>query len=58
MDGQADQRRVYFTSMTRPENNVTLVGRKFLIGTTGLINGSTLLDGLASTGIKIPTLST
>lgn len=33
-------------------------GRNFLIGTSGMINGSTLLDGLASTGVKIPTLST
>ncbi|KAH7338863.1 Sec1-like protein [Rhizoctonia solani] len=33
-------------------------GRNFLIGTSGMINGSTLLDGLAATGIKIPTLTT
>ncbi|KAG8742542.1 hypothetical protein FRC10_001309 [Ceratobasidium sp. 414] len=33
-------------------------GRRFLIGTSGMINGSTLLDGLASTGTKVPTLST
>ncbi|KAG8765444.1 hypothetical protein FRC12_007489, partial [Ceratobasidium sp. 428] len=33
-------------------------GRRFLIGTSSVINGSTLLDGLASTGTRIPTLST
>ncbi|CAE6462867.1 unnamed protein product [Rhizoctonia solani] len=33
-------------------------GRNFLIGTSGMINGSTLLDGLAPTGIKVPTLTT
>ncbi|KAL5640261.1 hypothetical protein ACGC1H_007510 [Rhizoctonia solani] len=33
-------------------------GRNFLVGTSGMINGSSLLDGLASTGIKIPTLTT
>ncbi|QRV94848.1 vacuolar protein sorting-associated protein 33A [Ceratobasidium sp. AG-Ba] len=33
-------------------------GRNFLIATSSIINGSTFLDGLASTGTKIPTLST
>ncbi|KAF8727512.1 Sec1 family, partial [Rhizoctonia solani] len=33
-------------------------GRNFLVGTSGMINGSTLLDGLAATGIKVPSLAT
>ncbi|KAG8691360.1 hypothetical protein FRC11_004686 [Ceratobasidium sp. 423] len=33
-------------------------GRNFLIGTSGMLNGSSLLDGLAATGIRIPTLTT